>query len=1339
MKVGYMKLKKLFKTVLFISIPAFVVSLMSATISWLSTNNEKNLNMSGVVHGSYFQSGDGSEQTPFEIHTPLQLYYFSWLQGLGYFNEPDSTNPSTIKQYHFYLSDNLNMENTILPPIGTTDYPFVGSFTSGDPVITNGVLTGYTPRVGTDAYTISNLKVSNNVATYNDAPSEINGSEIIGFFGVIGSQTIAVTDSMTTNTTNAKVNDAPAAGYTYNTTANYIENFYIDGCTFETQTTEALIGIVAGYVNGPITNVGVSNSNIYVKEGSNPLTDFKNISNYSIVGYATNTFVQDVQNDPEYKTISTNSGTEKVPVADAGSGWGGSIDMLSVFNRCKNVYNSNKVTNWANTTYVTSTTTYYDSSMNVIGEPVEATKSLNNYPFSSNTKVSSSRFYNSNSANGSYAFNYKGSDSQSGQGFCLGGMCNDEMYQEISVIQTDNFLDGYSIKSSSDWYLTINGNSSTIQSTKSSASASAWNITANRIYTQDPDSGIIYYLNNNGENLTLTTTATTSWTINSINESTKEFSCRINNNDFYLIEDNGTWKLSRIDGFYITDGVNYLAANSTTAVKNVKTIGEASIFYMSDNNIYTIYNNANRYLYFDSNNESNPVALYQTNTRNQNRYHFNWTVSEDSIYYDATHYVIFKNGAWTCGASSQNITKTYLSSDGRYLCVNATLNGFSYTTIQDDATNWTINDQNIFYEENGTLYYITHSNNTLGLSTSNTDASWTIGNTNGSGTITYRGGFLSLTTYYLTPSNTGNWSVSRTSSNITTSQVTNTEIMRLGHRVDLLLNYQHTIAANSYREIRREIVETPGGFPSYIPINAVENGNFDVKGGNTGYIISGSNETTQSYRSDIRITHWNKSYLGNGLDGSNQVSDAGVLTYDDSGSHTIDTNAFSKYDLSKENYQEMLDKDNTFVYGLHFMNSEISKNRTFRAPEVVINNSKLYDYELPIDCIDFKLQNQGYINFFGGSYFTDNNCFFSLHEIFRNGNDIDDIKEIEFIYGTDDVTDPFCYKYKNDNNYYIKKVSKGTTLPSGYSVIFKTSWITNPSLTMNQMYYYEIPANAGEYALGSVAGRTGAYLNYLDIAANKQMVDRTYETEQVVETVDTYTYVKGVSFVEQAGDTVDPTNSATYSLGGTYSSSTSGGTNYSRTGDTISVTPDTGVNLEFVGTGITSIPGESHPSKRQYTNTTSIVNQDTNEAAGCDFYTEVMFIDKVTEINGVKGEIDRTILVNHYRVPIGGTFNPGGSDGQEILIMSYKIESFDGINNAFNYSYYIESNLLGLSLQFKQTTNVSITYLASSPYSFNLNGTDLSGSPTDDNPIVRSITAWTDPFNSILDYTTPSD
>ena len=126
------------------------------------------------------------------------------------------------------------------------------------------------------------------------------------------------------------------------------------------------------------------------------------------------------------------------------------------------------------------------------------------------------------------------------------------------------------------------------------------------------------------------------------------------------------------------------------------------------------------------------------------------------------------------------------------------------------------------------------------------------------------------------------------------------------------------------------------------------------------------------------------------------------------------------------------------------------------------------------------------MNFFAGTYFSGNNSFFSLHHIERNSSDsITSIKEIAEIYQSTNKRKDYIYKY-SDNTY-------SATLTSDYSLVFSTDRIkvrqNNSNWTNNAVYYFEIPVNAGEYALGSVDGGTGAYLMYLDIGANASAVD----------------------------------------------------------------------------------------------------------------------------------------------------------------------------------------------------------------------------------------------------------
>lgn len=191
------------------------------------------------------------------------------------------------------------------------------------------------------------------------------------------------------------------------------------------------------------------------------------------------------------------------------------------------------------------------------------------------------------------------------------------------------------------------------------------------------------------------------------------------------------------------------------------------------------------------------------------------------------------------------------------------------------------------------------------------------------------------------------------------------------------------------------------------------------------------------------------------------------------------------------------------VYGLHFMDAAISTDHLVTAPKASIFGNEYTDYELPEDSIDFNVIQRGSISFFAGEYFSGNNAFFSLHQVYRYSandeipagkkvNDIRCIKEITEIYKHATSADSVNYIYKFSDNTYSNPDGTYTgaaTLAEGYSntPVFLTSWITNPtgiSSNSARIYFFEIPCNAGEYCLGSVSGKTGAYLIYLDIAAN---------------------------------------------------------------------------------------------------------------------------------------------------------------------------------------------------------------------------------------------------------------
>ena len=215
--------------VIIISMALIAIIVAPLSYAWFSISLKKNPQIESYVHKSYFESGDGmgvyqyntsyttdgeghetaihgvdgegntlSSETgcAFEIKYPVQLYYFAWLQALGYFNV-SSDGDTAIEQVYFYLSADLDMTGWVLPQIGTATYPFVGNFDG------NG-------------HTISNLTVQNVEGTapniWTDKPADI---------------------SPVNGTTTGGTGSTPTAGYTYEKAVNEIKNLALTNITIK--------------------------------------------------------------------------------------------------------------------------------------------------------------------------------------------------------------------------------------------------------------------------------------------------------------------------------------------------------------------------------------------------------------------------------------------------------------------------------------------------------------------------------------------------------------------------------------------------------------------------------------------------------------------------------------------------------------------------------------------------------------------------------------------------------------------------------------------------------------------------------------------------------------------------------------------------------------------------------------------------------------------------------------------------------------------------------------------------------------------------------------------------
>ena len=248
------------------------------------------------------------------------------------------------------------------------------------------------------------------------------------------------------------------------------------------------------------------------------------------------------------------------------------------------------------------------------------------------------------------------------------------------------------------------------------------------------------------------------------------------------------------------------------------------------------------------------------------------------------------------------------------------------------------------------------------------------------------------------------------------------------------------------------------------------------------------------------------------------------------------------------------------------MNAPISIDKYVTVDEVLINGETKTNYQMPEDCIDFQLAAKGYINFFSSYFYYNtsdggaNNCFFSLHEVFRaSNNKISQIRHILQVYVNNDGTNDnvkdgtYVYYYEDDSDtsvkgYYYYDASTETYKNDGvdfdfnlanYTLKFDSSWIEDPANSKasansrqnfygtnganngNKLFYFEIPVNKGEYALGSVSKTdydgnvyNGAYIMYLDIGTNAAVIDRTEITQKSVTTVSDYKYVNGIQILD---------------------------------------------------------------------------------------------------------------------------------------------------------------------------------------------------------------------------------
>lgn len=334
-------------TVGIICLTIAVVLCCVATFAWFD-NSVGSLdfptNFGGSSMAAYFNGGNGSKDTPYEIANPTNLYNLAWLQYLGYFNLRSGLNNGRAQTY-FKLTSNIDMSEVAsylkaLPPIGTSEHPFIGQFDGNNKTVSK--LNVSNKRDDYGVYP-TNAKFDNSgmLTTCADAadatPSQI---EFVAMFGVVGdfNEWVTKSSAYTGNDNNVEFCDSraepalnpspdPNKANQFFYGSMYVGSMYVDNLVVKSYTDKTLVGLAAGYVAGSLKNFGVYRSTINLAGGSKGTTLAKTIdANGNQVAYGNTVSKFSIVGDYDTTLVGW---TEK----PSGNDFGGSVDMRTLNRR----------------------------------------------------------------------------------------------------------------------------------------------------------------------------------------------------------------------------------------------------------------------------------------------------------------------------------------------------------------------------------------------------------------------------------------------------------------------------------------------------------------------------------------------------------------------------------------------------------------------------------------------------------------------------------------------------------------------------------------------------------------------------------------------------------------------------------------------------------------------------------------------------------------------------------------------------------------------------------------------------------------------------------------------
>lgn len=1278
------------------------VSTITASLTWFDNRINWKPSITGSSAAAYFAYGDGSQDHPYGIKTPRHLYNLAWLQYLGQFNGNNKKAPVYFEIDKKVRDVDMSTIGAI-PPIGTVEHPFIGVF--------NG-----------NGKTIKNLNISNAYGDFKSTPYSVNSGNysnkpqnIIGMFGVVG-------DSSQKTNPNVSVYD-----------------FYLENPVINSKKGEALAGVVAGYVNAKVYSIGVispkmsfstSTSCLGSKSGLTGKT-FDTVSDYSLVGFCEDNYKSTISSSVTKMTKSSTKNLMVPPgVTSSGSGddhgWGGSIDMYSLYNRL-------------------------------------TTQKGKSTPIQYVTKINAS-------------------DSQ------VSSMANVQInsWQNVSVDPYPDFVyPKYEQNSYDDpnFYFGFNQYEKKDVNDKQTTSIA---------YINSPYSKDINVIELTGKATRYIENGKTIHLDSSQDASKKEKSISL----FY--EKKGDTNV------YLKVSLS----NGSPVMGTTDDSKLASLMYLTKSTIndpdYTISVNLNGSDYFmntitDTEGNITGIEFETASSKSPTKWFYNLTYNAFSPRSDPSSFFSIDSSFTTWGLQSTGFS--YQLKDARgYNFTNTPKDSTSFISAEKDSeiSNWFLVDGKVYLiekdeKENNAGYLIYDSNKGLKIGAKISTKPFTYLRDNNKVYIYFiKDNALHFPKYNETSKKWVDYTISNAfdTKAPTVDQIkaaltnTNNKVTVFTYTpskgVPFLFGSSDD-SSSSDMTVNSEF-ETPDTF---IPLQVDSNYNTLEK--NTGYLVGGT-DYYRDYAGDIRVSRYEQKDDTRNISNSfNQDSKTltTVYTINPDGT-TVNSNgspdtfsSFSKYTSAKEQMEEVLKQDNG-LYGLHFMNGEIGKRRDgtyVSIPSAKINENSYSDYQVPDDCIDFSLQEEGIINFFGGTYYDANNCFFSLYKVERYAdNQISSLKKIKAIYSADKGiywpgetttvkvnTNP-SYSFADQNESKIKIHFDGEDVPTWkikgsqstvndcpgekvFDVDNQLGLHTDSDGKVlgfeknNAVYYFEIPVPAGEYALGSVNDSlaNGAYLMYLDLRINAKVnptVNRTIISEYMTHTLNTYTTFLGVNII--SAGTSDKDNFNSYCI--TIKSGATGDVTFSMD------TSENGLvktSAPITGTDSTISWLTLKFKKNDGTITGKFNNIDDGNIQSEDAYLE-KFEKTVTETKRVTyydydsaakktnavevtstsiNPGDWTTSVSYYTTDENGNFVPTehlkfassettSTPFTEEEIKTLAIKSTD-YGNKDLYSFEMESKELGkITVSFKSTVELNDGYYRIIAYDFTISGETISDQTT---------------------------